>query len=400
MTMGNQYGIDLGNILSTANYIDKLKSKKLQNKLNQMKIDEKEADIDAKYNLLVQNNTASQNSDDSIEPSIYGQEENSQTTLNRKEKIQAIKEAELKQKQEQQQKLFEARKKVYISQGFTPAMAEAQAVLDTKEVSKMYDIAKSSNEQQRMKMQQGLKQSGDALYAIKVISQKNPQEAEKRFQNIRNQTISQINELRKQGKQKEADQLEQQFKLMPSSLIKKDGNFNNDWIDNQLLITTHKIKTIEDLNKEDYLKKQHEYKQKEEKLKQSGEMSKLDKKLKNDLTIEKEKAKLKGKESGLKSSDESLINRAVWQNMAGIDINSDNADAQIAELSQDKRDDITNIASYASKLLKEKKASTILEAVNIAKKHYNIAKNPPKGTIRKKGGRSEIYDGENWVAYK
>lgn len=82
----------------------------------------------------------------------------------------------------------------------------------------------------------------------------------------------------------------------------------------------------------------------------------------------KANAKAKKSGGGAKTADYSLINKATWQNLTGYDIDNTDDRKQIDnEFVQESRDIITKLVAVGSRLLREGKAGSPTEAVQMAK---------------------------------
>ena len=120
----------------------------------------------------------------------------------------------------------------------------------------------------------------------------------------------------------------------------------------------------------------------------------------------KEKIK-KGGSGSAKPADYSLVERIATKNTTGIDTSTEAGKIAFAELSQERRDEITEISARASRIYKDGGGKiTHAEAVQQASKeaktknaYKSKVDNPKKGYTRtsKSTGKTEVFNGKKWV---
>jgi hypothetical protein len=251
--MGNQYGLDMGNILSTESAI---KSARLNQKAKQLEIDKEEAGNVLRKNYLDTATNTQKAKEFKIgqEAGIEGPMEQPTETLpqeevNRLSAIAPDATANI-QKQQQLQARQQSLKKMYVAQGESEDVADYKSNMDIKDVvdfEKMY-VEKDKATQENIR--NGMAQQGRYIDTIIKTSKQDPQAANQMFLNYKTDQLKNINELRKQGKNKEADQIEAGLKRTPESLIDANGNFNVRYLTVSLGKLSSALTTAESYQKE------------------------------------------------------------------------------------------------------------------------------------------------------
>ena len=229
MPATSQYGIDLGNILSQASNI---KTAKLNRERNQLAMDKAKAGIALREDELnKQSNILAQESvDESMQGGMEGGYTEPIETLSQEEvnKLSALA-PEVSQniaKTQQAQAQKESMKRMYMAKGESEDDATYKANLDIKDVADFDKMYIAKDKAQKVQMRDGIAQQGRFIQTILETAQQNPQQANQMFTNFRTDQLKNINELRKNGRNDEADQIEASLKRSPETLISPDGKFN------------------------------------------------------------------------------------------------------------------------------------------------------------------------------
>ena len=251
--LGNQYGINLSNILSTESAI---KSARLNQKAKQLEIDKEEAGNALRKNYLDTSTNAQKAKEFKIgqEAGIEGPMEQPIETLPQEEvnSLSSIApDATVSiQKQQKLQAMKQALKKMYIAKNESDDVSEYMSNMDIKDIvnfEKMY-VEKDKITQENIR--NGMAQQGRFIDTIIKTSKQDPQSANQMFLNYKTDQLKNINELRKQGKNKEADQIEAGLKRTPESLIDANGNFNAGYLTLTLGKLSSSLTTAESYQKE------------------------------------------------------------------------------------------------------------------------------------------------------
>jgi hypothetical protein len=225
--LGNQYGINLSNILSTESAI---KSARLNQKAKQLEIDKEEAGNALRKNVLDTGTNALNSKEAMIAQGIEGPaqkpiETMPQEEVNRLSSIAPVAAADI-QKQAKAQARQQALKKMYVAQGESEDVADYKSNMDIKDVTDFEKMYVEKDKVTQENIRNGMAQQGRFIDTIIKTSKQDPQAANQMFLNYKTDQLKNINELRKQGKNKEADQIEESLKRVPESLIDANGNFN------------------------------------------------------------------------------------------------------------------------------------------------------------------------------
>ena len=269
MEMGNRYGINLGAIYSTANAI---KNARIARKLKEREMEKEDAIVTGKVNALTgaggsdaPTQTSTDVTDTKQMPKSDKPKENGfvvaesvsggkskglggDNELTRSQKISMLAEDDMKQKLLQRElikKQHEARKQMYIAQNFSERDADLRATLDVNEVAKLQDMFQKADEFQRKNIKQNINDAGNFM-AYLIEMEDKPAEADKLFRNRREQRLQMVNELRKKGRNKEADEIEERLNAMPQSILKPDGTLNKEFLTNELTKLTYMARTTEE----------------------------------------------------------------------------------------------------------------------------------------------------------
>lgn len=433
MSLANRFGIDYGAIVNTENAI---KNARLLRKKSQREMEKEDAIIDGTAESIADSTTnnplaqAAAGKKDSQKPvnnvmASAGTGESTGTdgedtaevtpkenALTRADKIALIaknKQDKVQQAEALKVKQTEARKRMYVAQGMSEQDAEYKSILDTEEVSKFQTMFQKADDAQQKAIRNNVNESGNFMASLIKMGD-NPQQAEKLYVNRRTDRLEMINKLRKQGKNKEADEMEQRLKTMPKTILKPDGSLNNQFLTNQLTQLTTMVRSAEDNVKEqdavsastrnapvvktvsdkDYLytpnKKTGVYE-----VTKSGTSN----------ALQKARASSSGS-GGYKTADWSLLHRQVIAQETGLDINSPDLIQNYSKLSSDKRKKINELEAKASRIAKNSGgAITMSEALVLAtkkndkeQKRKEPIKDGAKGVFK---GKAVTYKNGDWV---
>ena len=211
MALANQYGINMGNILSTASNIQ---TAKLNNKLRNEKYNEYNAGKKLKVNYLAK---------EQGKPPVYSQSDIDTASAVNPDTAIAI------QDKEKAEKFKTNLTQFYINKGLPKTDAEIMAnghANDIINFNKEYRL-KSKDEQK--KIRDNIAQMGATIQNIIEVAKTNPQDAEKMYQNYRNTQNDKIKELYKTGQTKLADKMQEGLDKAPTTLLNKDGSFNAEF---------------------------------------------------------------------------------------------------------------------------------------------------------------------------
>ena len=267
MALANRYGIDLGGIYQTANAV---KNARIARKLKEREMEKEDAVIEGKYNSLnaksnigadvgVDQDTENgsvmasakdtQNNDNgSLGDTSPSKTDISKEKPSRKNMIATLAKDTMDQelaKRELIAKQKEARKRMYVAQGLSEQDADYKSSLDVEEVTKFQDMFQKSDEYQRKAIKENINDTGNFMASL-IEMQDNPVQADKIFRDRREQRLEYINELRKKGLNKEADEIEQRVKAMPKTILTQDGKLNTQLITNELTKLTLMARTIDE----------------------------------------------------------------------------------------------------------------------------------------------------------
>lgn len=233
MSVANQYGINVGNILSQASNI---KTARLNREKNQLALDKTKAGIALREDALDKksNALAQENVDESLQGGIEGGYVEPIETLSQEEvnKLSALAPevsreiAQTQQAQQQQQAL----KRMYMSKGETEEDATFKSSMDIKDVADFDKMYQTKDKIQKTQIRDGVAQQGRMIQGLLEVAEQDPQAANQQFMNYRTDKLKQINELRKQGKNAEADQIEKGLQRVPETLLSADGKFNASYL--------------------------------------------------------------------------------------------------------------------------------------------------------------------------
>jgi len=332
MPTGSQYGIDVGNILSTESAI---KTARLNRKSRELKMEKEEAGTLLRKNVLDIGQNLLQSKEAMIAEGIEGPapkplETLSQEEVNRLSSIAPIVAGDI-EKAEKVKQRESSLTKYFESKGVPKEEAVLRASGYNKEIDTFNKEFQAKDKVTQQNIKNNLAQQGQAIQTVLETSAQNPQAANKMFTDYRADTNEQIKSLLREGKTKEADALQSSLDKIPSSLIKTDGSFDTEF----LMLSLSKISTS--LTDAESWEKQ-----------QTAETIQ-----ENKLAIEREKAKTPKKQT----------KREFQQLMAELDKETDPAkrkmiEARLATLSQPKMkalgDDIRVITekrnTFASKM--------------------------------------------------
>lgn len=224
MPTGTRYGIDVGNILSQASNI---KTARLNRERNELALEKTKAGIKLRERDL------KRRSDALVDESAQGEgegmfpiaDEMPQEEVNR---LQALAPDVAKDiaKTQQASKQTEALKRMYMAKGETEEDATFKSQLDVKDVIDFEKQYVDKDEANQALIRDNIAQKGQMIQSILEQAQTNPQQANQMFVNFRMDNLKTVNELRKAGKNAEADQMEKGLKRLPETLITPDGKFN------------------------------------------------------------------------------------------------------------------------------------------------------------------------------
>lgn len=282
MALANQYGIDLGNILSTESAI---KTSRLNQRAKQLELDKAQAGNILRTNVLNKQENKKREAEFKAGQAsgLEGPMEKPLDTLNAEDenKLMAIApEATIElQKSQAMAQQQEALKRMYISQGESEEVAAFKSNMDVEDVVKFEKMYAEKDEKTQEAIRNAVAQQGRMIEGILTTAKDNPQQAEQMFQDYKTSQLEKINQLRKSGNNVEADQIESGLKRVPKSLITPEGGFNAGYLTLTLGKLDSALTTAESYQKE-----------KESAMKQRNELFSEDYKQENRLQLERVRA--------------------------------------------------------------------------------------------------------------
>jgi hypothetical protein len=243
MPVANRFGINLGEIQTQASNI---KTAKLSREKNQLAVDRTKAGIKLRERALGKKSNAlidesAQGEGEGIFPTA---EELPQEEVNR---LQALAPDVAKDiaKTQQVAAQTEALKRMYMAKGETEDDATYKSNLDVQDVADFEKIYTTKDKANQAQIRDNIAQQGRLIQSVLEIAQQNPQQANKMFLDYRTDNLKAINELRKNGKNEEADQMEKGLKRLPETLITPDGKFNAGFLTMSLAKLNSMLTTAE-----------------------------------------------------------------------------------------------------------------------------------------------------------
>lgn len=292
MPVANRYGLDVGNILSQASNI---KTARLNRDANELALKEKQAGIKLREDYLDEQTGITKD----------------EIPIDEKNRLMALAPDVAKdiQKNQQLASQQESLKKMYMSKGEPEEIAAYKSQLDVKDVMDFEKLYANKDKENQAQIRDNIAQQGRMIQSVLETAQNNPQQANQMYMNYKADSLKTINELRKNGRNKEADELETRMKRLPESLITPDGKFNAGFLTMSLAKLNSMLTTAESYQQ-----------QQQENMKQ-----------KNALALEKERQK-RPSQRGTKKEFQQLLEQYNNPNTPQAD--KDMIKARLTKLSQ------------------------------------------------------------------
>lgn len=242
MPIGSQYGIDMGNILSTESAI---KSARLNRKGRELELEKETAGRGLRKNVLDigTNVLKAKEFKAGQESGLEGPMEQPIETLpqeeiNRLSSIAPTVAGDIR-KQEQTRQRQDSLTKFYEAKGVPKEEALLRASGYNKDIDTFNKEFQLKDEATQNNIKDNLAQQGQTIQNVLETSSENPQIANKMFTDYRANAEEQIKTLLREGKTKEADAVQASIDKIPKSLIKSDGSFDTEF----LMLSLSKIST-------------------------------------------------------------------------------------------------------------------------------------------------------------
>jgi len=385
MALGNQYGINLDNVLSTGSVLKtaKLRREKIEDEMKDKEfqdvaygnfvskdnpnavvaaIDENEdGEIDASEKRNALRNTGRKfNALKNVENVKEKRVDRAQIRSNRRASRNRADtrlnwQREDRAKKEQQKKVREdALTKMYVSRGNSLDEARRKVAMGQDEYAKYEKTYAAANKEQRKVMSEETNALGNNVMGLIQLGGKNPEMADKKFRDFRETQLRRVSELRKAGLNDEADKVQDDVDSMPVSLIDTKGNFNNDFLTDTLMLLESNMKSMEETD---------------------------------------QKQRTLGQEDTRSAKAYKIIENMVTSN-------------DVVEGKKLDKKQFMAVAELTDEIMSKNKGIRPASAVKKAMKQLGMGKSakkvkldkPPKGQVSNDG--TQIYDGSKWVPYK